>query len=227
MRQSLEQAMCRGDTFSAGELGDLWGHPILRNILQRLILVGDANTVLAGYPDKKGNVLRNHAGEIEPMRAADVVRIAHPLDLLKRKDWHAWQRECFAAERVQPFKQVFREVYVPTATETGKAHESRRYEGHQINPRLALALLGSRTWIVRGDEGVPRTFHKERLTASLEFAESFKPPAEVEGLTLRALRFYCRGRAETRSDRGCASGGFQRVDARPGPRGFGGPPGRR
>jgi len=121
-------------------------------------------------------------------------RIAHPHDLLKRKDWHKWQRECFSAERVQPFKQVFREVYVTTGAESGKAVESTRYEGHQVHPRQAMALLGTRQWVARAEEGVQRTFYKERLTARLEFAESFYSPAEVEGLTLRSLRFTAAGK---------------------------------
>ena len=39
------------------------------------------------------------------------LRIAHPMDLFARSDWSAWQRECFSAERIQPFKQLFRELY--------------------------------------------------------------------------------------------------------------------
>lgn len=196
MRAALEQAMCRGDTFTGSEVADLFGHPLLWPLLSRLVLVGEG-TDLAGYPDRKGKVLRDHAGRLEPLKASDTLRIAHPLDLLKRKDWHRWQRECFAAERVQPFKQVFREVYVPTASEKGKPAEIRRFDGHQVNPRQALAILGSRQWVTRGEEGVQRTFYKERLTARLDFAETFYTPADVEGLTLRALRFTRAGKWET------------------------------
>jgi len=194
MRQALEQAMCRGDVFTSAELADLWAHPLLRTMLQRLVLVGDTNHSLAGYSDKGGKVLRDHAGKLEPLKGSDTLRIAHPHDLLKRKDWSKWQRECFTAERVQPFKQVFREVYVPTAAETGRATESKRYEGHQIQPRQAMALLSARSWFTRSDQGVQRTFYKERLTARLEFAEHFYTPAEVEGLTLRALVFTLAGK---------------------------------
>ncbi|HYF15822.1 MAG TPA: DUF5724 domain-containing protein [Phycisphaerales bacterium] len=195
VRLALEQAMCRGDSFTAGEIAELWSHPLLRAMLRRLVLVGDERPGLAGYPEKNGKVLRSCTGEVEPLRGSDALRIAHPLDLLARKDWHTWQRECFAAERVQPFKQVFREVYVPTAAEKG-ASESKRYEGHQVQPRQALALLGQRGWVTRGEEGVQKTFYKERRTARLEFMEAFYTPAEVEGLTLRSLVFTAAGRWE-------------------------------
>ena len=193
IRQSLEAAMCRGDTFLGSEIAQLWEHPTLRKQLQLLVFVVDSREGISGYPDSNGKVLRDHRGNVEPLEGSDVLRIAHPLDLLARKDWHLWQRECFSAERIQPFKQVFREVYVPMDAERGKVTESGRYEGHQVQPRQALALLGGRGWITRGDEGTQLTFHKERVTAHLEFTETFYTSAEVQTLTLRTVRFNGAG----------------------------------
>jgi hypothetical protein len=93
---------------------------------------------------------------------------------------------------VQPFKQVFRELYPITDSERG-TERSRRYAGHQVNPRQALALLGSRGWIARPEEGVSRTFHDEGLTTWLSFQETFHTPAEVEGLTLEDVLFTEKG----------------------------------
>jgi hypothetical protein len=47
-------------------------------------------------------------------------------------------------ERVQPFKQVFRELYLLTGAERAEETISHRHSGHQVNPGQALALLGSR-----------------------------------------------------------------------------------
>lgn len=105
MRLSLEEAMCRGDTFTGAELAELLAHPILRPMLERLVFIGD-KTNLIGYPEKAGKLLRSHDTNIEPIGKADTLRLAHPLDLLERGDWPAWQRDCFQAERVQPFKQI-------------------------------------------------------------------------------------------------------------------------
>ena len=193
VRLSLEQAMCRGDIFTAAELGQLFEHPVLRPMIERLVFVGAENPKLAGYPSKKGKLLLDHSGASEVLKGTDSLRLAHPLDFLKRRDWTKWQRDCFQSERVQPFKQIFRELYVPTVSERDRATECKRYEGHQVQPRQAIALLGTRQWINRPDEGVQKTFYKERVTARLQFAESFYTPAEVEGLTLESLVFTVSG----------------------------------
>jgi hypothetical protein len=69
---------------------------------------------------------------------------------------------------VQPFKQVFRELYVLTEGEKEDGGRvSRRYAGQQVEPRKGAALLGGRQWLIHHDVGVQRTFHEEGITASL------------------------------------------------------------
>jgi hypothetical protein len=183
--------MCRGDAFRSAELRTLLEHPILAPALGRLVFVGDG---LAGYVVEEGRALLDHAGKKHALGTDEEIRIAHPHDLLARGDWSAWQRECFGAERVQPFKQVFRELYPITESERGEGTlRSRRYAGHQVNPRQALALLGGRGWVSKPDEGVGRTFHDEGLTARLGFVEPFFTPAEIEGLTLEECVFTRKG----------------------------------
>jgi len=192
VRDALEEAMCRGDRFPAAELRELLEHPILAPSLGRLVLVGDG---IAGYPAEGGHALRDHAGELHALGTDEEVRIAHPVDLFARGDWSAWQRECFLAERVQPFKQLFRELYPVTDGERG-SDRTRRYAGHQVNPRQALALLSGRGWVARPEEGVSRTFHDVGLTARLGFQEAFYTPADVEGLTLEEVIFTRKGEWE-------------------------------
>ena len=189
VRESLEEAMCRGDHFTSSELRTLLEHPILAPSVARLVFVGED---FAGYPTEQGKVLVDHAGKRHVLGSAEEVRVAHPQDLFGRGDWSSWQRECFAAERVQPFKQVFRELYPITDTERG-TERSRRYAGHQVNPRQGLALLGGRGWVAKPEEGVSRTFHDEGLTVRLGFQEPFFTPAEVEGLTLEEAIFTKKG----------------------------------
>lgn len=189
VRDALEAAMCRGDRFTAAELQALCEHPILAPALARLVFVGDG---VAGYLAENGRALRDHAGTLHVLGREEEVRVAHPTDLFARGDWSAWQRECFAAERVQPFKQVFRELYPATAAER-ETDRSRRYAGHQLNPRQALAVLGGRGWVARPEEGVSRTFHEAGLTARLGVQEAFHTPAEVEGLTLEEVVFTRKG----------------------------------
>lgn len=186
MKQSLEVAMCRGDFIDATELLQLMQHPILAPQLKRLVLVGEG---IAGYPDKDGRVLRDHAGKLEPIKKQERLRIAHSSDLFKRGDWDKWQHECFQAELVQPFKQVFRELYVPTKQEKG-AVESKRFSGQQIGPKQAMALWNGRGWNTQ--EGVFKIFHELSLIVDVSFQYDVGTAAEVEGLTVESVSFRQR-----------------------------------
>ena len=190
MRRSLEQAMCRGDSFSGADLRELFAHPILAPMLEDLVFL---SRDICGYPIDGGQALQAHDGRLQTVDDAESLRLAHPHDLLITTEWHLWQRECFLAERIQPFKQVFRELYVLTETERSDRTISRRYAGHQVNPRQAMALLGGRGWIAHPEEGVQRTFHDWGISAWIEFDGSMFTPAEVEGLTLEGIRFSERG----------------------------------
>ena len=190
IRPSLEQMMCRGATFRGGELGELMSHPLISPMLSRTVLIGPS---AIGYPIRDGKALEDCSGKATGVKESDELRIAHPHDLFDTKRWHEWQKDCFQRERVQPFKQVFRELYPLTKAEIKEKTISRRYAGHQVNPRQAMALLGSRGWVSVPEEGVRRTFHEEGFSAWLEFQESYYTPAEVEGLTLEGVRFSERG----------------------------------
>lgn len=189
IRLSLEQAMCRGDVFSGAELQELMAHPLLGAYLRRLVLMGEVGM---GYPEAEGLALRGLGGAMVAVGSGDQLRIAHPFDLLETGLWHHWQQDCFEFEVVQPFKQLFRELYVLTAAEKKKKIESERYAGHQVNPSQALALLGARGWVARPEEGVFRTFHELNLIATLSFEEYFFSPGEVEGLTISSASFHNR-----------------------------------
>ncbi len=188
MRNSLEVAMVRGDAFSGRELRQLFEHPMLVPMLSRLVLVGEG---IAGYPDRQGKALRSHAGKLEPVKENERLRLAHPHDLLAGGQWHLWQHECFAAERVQPFKQVFRELYVVTGQEKADQTASHRYTGQQVNPSQAMALFGARGWNTQ--DGVAKTFYDVGLTARVEFRHHGWTAAEVAGLTLESVEFTRRG----------------------------------
>jgi HEAT repeat protein len=195
MRLALEQAMCREETFAAGELARLLGHPILAPMLEQLIFAGDG---VMGYLVAGGQALRTHDSRDLPIAPETSLRIAHPYDLYRAGDWSQWQRECFVAERIQPFKQIFRELYVLTEAERNDDTVSHRYAGQQIQPRQAMALLGQRGWLNGGyDEdsyyGASRTFHERGLTASVSYLYGGGTSVDVEGLTIDGVRFNKSG----------------------------------
>ncbi|HZP30854.1 MAG TPA: hypothetical protein VFC99_18035, partial [Acidimicrobiia bacterium] len=86
------------------------------------------------------------------------------------------------------------ELYVVTETERRNGPLSFRYEGHQVQPRQARALLGARGWNGDHDAGVmSRVFHHSGIVARLDFLDGFLTAAEVELPTLRSVWFTRRG----------------------------------
>jgi hypothetical protein len=190
MRLSLEQAMVRGDIFTGAELAELGKHPLLAALLEELLFIGEG---IIGYPTDNGRGLLDTQGKVHPLGSQEQLRLAHPYDLYQRGDWHEWQRDCFLAERSQPFKQVFRELYLLTQSEMGEGHISRRYAGHQVQPRQTVALLGGRGWIAHPYDGIFKTFHAENLTVWLSAMGLTYSPADMEGLTLEGVMFSQKG----------------------------------
>jgi hypothetical protein len=188
VRHSLEAAMVRGDTFSGTELRQLFSHPLLRPPLERLLLLGEG---IAGFPAAGGQALQGLNGKLEPIKPGELLRLAHPFDLYSGGAWDQWQHDCFQRERVQPFKQVFRELYLVTEQEKADGNVSHRYAGQQVNPSQAMALWGSRGWSTR--EEVRKTFYREGLVAQVTFRHHGWTPAQVEGLTLEGIEFRRRG----------------------------------
>ena len=186
MRKSLEQSMCRGDVFTAEDLKSFENHPLLSPVTGKLLFTTGDKT---GYPSRKDCTLLDFSGNRIELEKGEQLRIAHPCDLAKTGDWSKWQEECFSSKRVQPFKQIFRELYVLTESEKKEGHASRRYEGHQVQAKMTAALLGARGWVLHPEEGAVKTFHDEKITAWLSFLEGILTPAEVEGPTVESVHF--------------------------------------
>jgi len=185
-KRSLELAMCAGDRFTAAELQHLMTHAIVRPILERLVLKTDEGM---GYPVQGGKALRGVDGKSVPVKSE--WSIAHPLDFVKAKNWHDFQAECFRQERIQPFKQVFREVYTLTPAEREDGDKSRRYSGQQVNENQAKALLGGRGWSTKED--LSKLYRAENLSVDLSLDYGFSTPGDAAAPAVRELRFAKRG----------------------------------
>lgn len=193
MRKSLEEAMCRGDVFSGKEIREFAVHPLLSPMIKKMVFTGEG---LMGYPDTGGSCLVDYDGRKFKLDDSVSLRIAHPHDFLKTGEWSKWQAECFERERKQPFKQVFRELYVYFDGESEDGKISNRYSGHQLQPRKAHALLGGRGWVSHPEEGTRKTFHDEKITVNLDMGGYFFTPAEVEDITIEGIHFTKAGEWE-------------------------------
>lgn len=190
IRGSLEQAMVRGDAITGEELARYGEHLLLWPALGALVLVGDG---IAGLPGAGGRVLVDPDGAAQAVGSTEPLRVAHPLDLLERGSWSAWQRHLLTHKVKQPFKQVFRELYVPVEAERTPGGGSRRYAGHQVQPGRTQALLSGRGWTISREDGATRLFHQERIGVSLWFLDGFGSPVDVEPPTLEEVRFFATG----------------------------------
>lgn len=185
-RKGLEEAMVRGDIFTLAEMTNLFEHPVISKHLEKLVFV--ANDTQVGF-FSSGNLIAT-TGEIIPFEQEPTFRIAHCFDMHANGVWTDFQSYCFDNKLVQPFKQVFRELYVPTPDELAEKAISRRYAGHQVHPKQTLALLKNKGWKVDYEEGLQKVFHKEGFQVKLYAMADWFSPADVESPTLETIEFH-------------------------------------
>ncbi|MFP3833910.1 DUF4132 domain-containing protein [Chryseobacterium sp. SIMBA_028] len=185
-RKGLEEAMIRGDEFLLKEIKTLFEHPVIVKHLEKLIFISNDQKI--GFFHDGGLV--NAHGEIRELSEESTLRIAHCVDLHQHSVWGDYQHYCFKEKLVQPFKQIFRELYVPTSDELKEKSISRRYAGHQIQPKQTLALLKTRGWKVDYEDGLQKVYHKEGFQVKLYAMADWFSPADVESPTLETIEFH-------------------------------------
>ena len=188
-RALLEQAMVESSEFTGAEISSLKENPIIWSLFSRLVLVRDNGCT--GFPGDDGVSIISAEGERRPISADDHLRIAHPYDLFSNKEWSAYQALIFEHKWKQPFKQVFRELYVPTPEEKDMS-KSMRYSGNQIMPSRTAALLKKQQWTVDYDCGLQKICFNSNVTAVLYAMADWFSPADIEAPTLEYVEFHDR-----------------------------------
>ena len=180
-KKMMEESMESGEWFTAAEVGGLFKNPVVKAILSPLVFAcGDK----MGFAEEAAGLrLRTWAGESLPLGADDRLRIAHPLDLYKAGMWHEYQKYLFEHQLRQPFKQVFRELYVKMPEELGLRY-SRMFAGNQIQPQKTVGALKSRRWVADYEEGLQKIFYKENIIARIYAMADWFSPSDVEAPTL-------------------------------------------
>ena len=186
-RLSLEQAMLSQTLFTAAELGKILEHPVVKAMLSKLVLFNPDTQASGFWQDGK---LLSAEGTLTPLKGTDKLLIAHPSHLFYAVQWDLYQKYLFDKEIKQPFKQVFRELYVPTKDELETSNRSERYQGHQVQPQKTVALLRGRGWTVNYEEGLQKVYHKEGFRATIYAAADWYTPSDVEAPTLEYVVFY-------------------------------------
>ena len=185
-RKMLEEAMEDGTEFYGYEIENLMTNPVIAPILKSLVF--KMGNDLGYYVDKK---LKSAKKKSVAVKDDSLLKIAHCFDLFESGEWSAYQKDIFDRELKQPFKQVFRELYVKTVDEKGR-DKSLRYAGHQVQPSKTVALLKTRRWIIDGQEGLEKVYYKENIIAKIFALADWFSPADIEAPTLEEVQFFDR-----------------------------------
>ena len=181
-RRMLEQAMEERTEFTAEELRVIMENPIVAPMVEKLVLISGDEIGFYGEEDFRKSLEKN---------PENTVRIAHPYDLYERQSWSSYQKQVFASGIVQPFKQVFRELYLKLEDELSMS-ESRRYSGYQIQTKKAAAALKSRKWNVSYESGLERVYYKDNLIVNLYAQADWFSPGDIEAPAIEYVSFYSR-----------------------------------
>ena len=176
-KEMFENAMEEETVFTLGEIRALFGSPVIKPMVSRLIFkIGDEFGLLSDFEDKKDE---------------EEVLVAHPYHMYKSGVWHELQKRIFTEQIIQPFKQVFRELYVKTEEEKDK-YKSMRFAGNQVQPRRTVALLKTRRWIADIEDGLQKVYYKKNIIASIYAMADWFSPSDIEEPTLEYVVFYDR-----------------------------------
>ena len=186
-KKMLEEMMEDGTPLLAREIANVMTYnPVIAPLLKPLVF--QSGTALGFYAD--GALVAADGTRTELAEDAEV-KIAHALDLYESGTWADYQKYLFEKEIRQPFKQVFRELYIKTADEHGK-ESSHRYAGHQVQPAKTVALLKTRRWVIDGSEGLQRIYYKANIIARIYALADWYSPADIEAPTLEWVEFFDR-----------------------------------
>ncbi len=182
-RITLEEAMINSDRFSIEELRLINTHPVVKEVIKSILFVSDG---FIGF--LKDNELINLKGEVKKLTKKSNIRIAHCTDLFE-DNWSEWQGYIMEEGIVQPFKQVFRELYTLTEEEIANDGYTNRFAGYQIEGKKALGVLSSRNWLINDDDGFEKVNHAQNLRIDLYCYANWRNANVLEEETLEKVMF--------------------------------------
>lgn len=182
----FEQAMENQENYSVGELRKLVQNPVAKPILDKFVYVvcGDEKLHL----DLLKKILETNKDTTQ-------LRLAHPIDLYHSGTWKTWQKYFYDMQmetgEKQPFKQVFRELYIKLPEEKD-AFDSRMFAGNQIQPAKTVGALKNRRWVADYENGLQKIYYKDNIIATIYAMADWFSPADTESPTLEYVCFYDR-----------------------------------
>ena len=179
-RIMLEEAMESRTSFIREEIDAMRMNPVLTGMIDSLVFEADGQFGL--WKDLK-------------VKKGGEVFVSHPYTMFKAGVWKDMQAMVFENEIAQPFKQVFRELYVKTEEEIN-AFDSRRYAGNQIQTKMTVGVLKNRRWVADVEDGLQKVYYKENIIATIFAMADWFSPSDVEAPTLEWVAFFDRKTGE-------------------------------
>lgn len=197
--QMFERAMEEREYYTFGELQKLCKnqvtHAILTNLVYMVPQEEKEDSVTFGILAEDAEGIVGAAGERTTPSPECRLRVAHPCDLYQGGCWADYQKFFFTRQkengRKQPFKQVFRELYVKLPEEA-EAEKSRMFAGYQIQPAKTVGALKSRRWVADYENGLQKIYYKDNIIATIYAMADWFSPADTEEPTLEYVVFYDR-----------------------------------
>lgn len=182
-KEMLENAMIDRTLFTIEEIHAIMKNPIVAPMMKKLVLM--SNQQFGFYENGKLKGLH------EIIDFDSTVRIAHPYDLYKNQNWHEYQSYIFEEKIIQPFKQVFRELYLKLEDEI-ESNYTKRYSGYQIQIQKTKGTLKSRKWNVSYENGLEKVCYKDDLVVSLYADADWFSPSDIEAPSIDYVGFTNR-----------------------------------
>ncbi len=193
----FETAMETGEWFGMGELVNLLDNPVTAAVVGALVFVTEDGKIF-GFPGAEG--LHAADDSLQTLDPNTRLRVAHAFDLYQAGVWHSYQEYFYrkaqeGTMRKQPFKQVFRELYVKLPEETDMLH-SLMFAGNQIQPKKTVACLKGRRWVADYEDGLQKIYYKQDIVARIYALADWFSPSDMEEPTLEWVEFSNRKTCE-------------------------------
>ena len=189
----FEAAMEERDCFTFGELRRLSENPVTKAITENIVFISDDDKPVSGLPTPEG--LSDQNGELHNISEDIKLRVAHPFDMYKNGSWADYQKLIMtlgnSKGRKQPFRQVFRELYVKLPEELNK-DRSLMFAGNQIQTKRTVGALKNRRWVADYEDGLQKIYYKDNIIASIYAEADWFSPGDIEAPTLEGVFFADR-----------------------------------
>ncbi len=173
LRGRFERAMEHEQAYSGAEFSLLMGSPAARALAAGLVLQVEGEEFLWRPTDPLV------AEAPATLTQASEVKIAHPVLLEREGTLEGWREQMVDLSLGQPFKQLFREVYLAGEEERG-AVSCGRFAGRPVKARQAFALLRGRGY-EPGAGIATKEYRSHGVQAHLAWAGEGEPVGKLLG----------------------------------------------